>query len=66
MYNGVYCLVEKQLFIVKRVICQEIRLVPSIHEGGVIPNFQKEEKLKIILFFLVFSSGSCATGVWNF
>jgi hypothetical protein len=33
----------------------------------VIPNFQKkEEKLKIILFFFVFSSGSCATGVWNF
>jgi hypothetical protein len=35
MYNGVYCLVEKQLFIVKRVICKEIQLVPSIHEGGV-------------------------------
>jgi hypothetical protein len=32
----------------------------------VIPNFQKkEEKLNIFLFF-VFSSRSCATGVWNF
>jgi hypothetical protein len=35
MYNGVYCLVKKQLFIVKLVICEEIQLVPSIHEGGV-------------------------------
>jgi hypothetical protein len=35
MYNGVYCLVETQLFIVKRVICQEIQWVPSLHEGGV-------------------------------
>jgi hypothetical protein len=34
---------------------------------SVIPNFlKKEEKLKIILFFFVFSSRSCATGVWNF
>jgi hypothetical protein len=34
----------------------------------VIPNFQKEEKLKFSLFFLfsVFSSGSYATGVWSF
>jgi hypothetical protein len=35
MYNGVSCLVETQLFIVKCVFCQEIQLVPSLHEGGV-------------------------------
>jgi hypothetical protein len=35
MYNGVYYLLETQLFIVKRMICQEIQLVPSLQEGGV-------------------------------
>jgi hypothetical protein len=35
MYNGVYCLLETQLFIVNRMICQEIQLVPTLQEGGV-------------------------------
>jgi hypothetical protein len=32
----------------------------------VIPNFQKRREIKDYSFFFVFSSGSCATGVWNF
>jgi hypothetical protein len=35
MYNGVYCLLETQLFIVSQMICQEIELVPTLQEGGV-------------------------------
>jgi hypothetical protein len=34
MYNGVYCLLETQLFIVNRMISQEIQLVPTL-QGGV-------------------------------
>jgi hypothetical protein len=35
MYNGVYCLLETQLFIVNRMTCQESQLVPNLQEGGV-------------------------------